>query len=175
VGWCPRDHPHVAAVRIRPGEEVRDLAEAVFHEQRVAVLALLPGAKVEHVGATAVPGALTKGDVDLLVRVRRPDFAAAVGVLCGRYAIHQPHNWTPTLASFKAPHAAELDVGIQLVVEGSDADGFFGPFRDALISSPALLAKYNQLKQGLDGLDYERYTERKGQFIERVLRDLNAD
>ncbi len=146
----------------------------MFDEQRSAVLALVPGAEVEHVGATAVPGALTKGDIDLLVRVRRPDFASAVEVLCGRYAIHQPHNWTPTLASFKARHAGGPGVGIQLVVAGSDADGFFGPFRDALISSPALLAEYNQLKQRLDGLDYDRYTEQKGEFIERVLRNLKA-
>jgi GrpB-like predicted nucleotidyltransferase (UPF0157 family) len=65
-------------------------------------------------------------------------------------------------------------VGIQLVVGGSDADGFFGPFRDALIGSPALLAEYKQLKLQLDGLDYQRYTEQKGEFIERVLHDLNA-
>jgi GrpB-like predicted nucleotidyltransferase (UPF0157 family) len=161
-------------VRIRPAEEFRDLAEAVFDEHRRAVLALVPGAAVEHVGATAVPGALTKGDVDLLVRVSEPDFATAIEALGRRYAIHQPHNWTPTLASFKAPDAAGLGVGVQLVVEGSDADGFFGPFRDALINRPELLAEYNQLKQQLDGLEYERYTERKGEFVERVLRDLNS-
>lgn len=138
------------------------------------MLGLLPGAEVEHVGATAVPGALTKGDVDLLVRVGEADFPAAVDVLSHRYAIHQPHNWTPTLASFKAQEPAELEVGVQLVVAGSDADGFFGPFRDALINTPALLAEYNHLKQRLDGVDYERYTERKGEFVQQVLRDLNA-
>lgn len=164
----------MAPVRIRRGEDVRDLAQAAFDEHRRAVLALLPRADVEHVGATAVPGALTKGDVDLVVRVNEPDFPTAVEILSRRYAIHQPHNWTPTLASFKASEAADLGVGIQLVVEGSAADGFFGPFRDALINSPALLAEYNQLKQRMDGLDYERYTERKGAFVERVLRDLNA-
>lgn len=83
----------------------------------------------------------------------------AVEDLRRRYAIHQPHNWTPTLASFKAPHEADLGVGVQLVVEGSDADGFFGPFRDALISTPTLLAEYNQLKLRLGGLDCEQYTE----------------
>jgi GrpB-like predicted nucleotidyltransferase (UPF0157 family) len=164
----------VAAVRIRPEEDVRDLAEAAFDEHRRAVLALIPSADVEHVGATAVPGALTKGDVDVLVRVSHPEFTAAVEVLSGRYAIHQPHNWTPTLASFTAPAAAKIGVGIQLVVEGSEPDGFFGPFRDALITSPALLAEYNRLKQQLDGLDYQRYTDRKGEFVERVLRELNA-
>ena len=163
----------MTAVRIRLSEDVRDLAEAAFDEHRRAVLALLPDAEVEHVGATAVPGALTKGDVDLLVRVSEPAFPGAVEVLRSRYAVHQPHNWTPTLASFKAPGANVPEVGIQLVVEGSDADGFFGPFRDALTSSPALLVEYNRLKLRLDGLEYDRYTERKGQFIESVLGRLS--
>jgi GrpB-like predicted nucleotidyltransferase (UPF0157 family) len=121
-----------------------------------------------------LPGALTKGDVDLLVRVSESDFPTAVGALCRLYAVHQPHNWTSTLASFIAPDAAELGVGIQLVVKGSDADGFFGPFRNALINTPALLAEYNELKLRLDGLDYEQYTEQKDEFIERVLGDLSA-
>jgi GrpB-like predicted nucleotidyltransferase (UPF0157 family) len=93
--------------------------------------------------------------------------------LSRHYAIHQPHNWTRTLASFNAPDRGELPVGIQLVVTGSDADRFFGPFRDALIDSQAPLAEYNELQLRLDGLEYERYTEQKGQFIERVLRELN--
>jgi GrpB-like predicted nucleotidyltransferase (UPF0157 family) len=163
----------VAVVRIRHAEDVHDLAEAAVDDHRRVVLRLVPGAEVEHVGATAVPGALTKGDVDLLVRVGEREFPAAVEALLSRYAIHQPHNWTPTLASFNAPDAGELPVGIQLVVRGSDADRFFGPFRDALINSHTLLAEYNELKLRLDGLEYERYTKEKGQFVERVLRELN--
>ena len=163
----------MAVVRIRRAEDVHDLAEAAVEDHRRVVLELVPGAEVEHVGATAVPGALTKGDVDLLVRVSEPEFPAAVEALSRRYAIHQPHNWTPTLASFIDPQAGELPVGIQLVVTGSEADRFFGPFRDALINSHTLLADYNELKLRLDGLEYERYTEQKGQFIERVLRELN--
>ena len=59
------------------------------------------------------------------------------------------------------------------MVRGSGPDRFFGPFRDALIGSDALLAEYNALKLRLDGLEYERYTELKGQFIERVLSEQN--
>jgi len=135
-----RDHSPVASVRIRRAEEIQDLARAAFDAYRRDVVALLPAAEVEHVGATAVPGALTKGNVDLLVRVPERDFAEAVLILRKRYVVHQPHNWTRTLASFKAPGASDPPVGIQLVVAGSDADGFFGPFRDALINDPALLA-----------------------------------
>lgn len=168
-----RDHVRVAVVRIMRADDVHDLAEGVVDAHRKVVLELVPGAEVEHVGATAVPGALTKGDVDVLVRVGEAEFPAAVEALSCRYAIHQPHNWTPTLASFTDPDAGELPVGIQLVVRGSDTDKFFGPFRDALIGSDALLAEYNELKLHLDGLEYERYTEQKGQFVERVLRELS--
>ena len=163
----------MASVRIRRADEIQDIARSVFDAHRRDLVALLPTADVEHVGATAVPGALTKGDVDLLVRVSERDFADAVLILRKRYLVHQAHNWTRTLASFKAPGASEPPVGVQLVVAGSDADGFFGPFRDALINDPALLAQYNELKLSLDGLDYESYTERKGVFVERVLRQAN--
>lgn len=50
------------------GEEtIRTLARSVAERHRDRILAWLPGALVEHVGSTAVPGALTKGDVDLVV------------------------------------------------------------------------------------------------------------
>lgn len=158
-------------VRIRRSEEIEDLARTAFEEHRSVLAALLPAADIEHVGATAVPGALTKGDVDLLVRVSRREFPEAVSILRQRYLVHQPHNWTATLASFKAPGASEPPVGVQLVVAGSDADGLFAPFRDALIDDPALLDEYNELKLSLDGLDYRTYTERKGAFVEKVLRE----
>jgi GrpB-like predicted nucleotidyltransferase (UPF0157 family) len=160
-------------VRIRPAADTRELATATFDAHRRRVLSLLPDAEVEHVGSTAVPGALTKGDVDLLVRVSAARFARAAEILGEHYAIHQPQNWSSGLASFKDPTAQEPPVGVQLVVAGSATDAFFGPFRDALIGDPALLAEYNRLKQSLDGVDYDRYTEAKGEFVERVLREIN--
>jgi GrpB-like predicted nucleotidyltransferase (UPF0157 family) len=150
---------------------MRDDARAAFDEHRERVLGLVPTAEVEHVGSTSVPGALTKGDVDVLVRVRPDDFDAAVIALRSRYAVHQPANWTPTLASFAEPGAADPPVGIQLVVAGSTDDALFGPFRDALIRDPDLLAEYNALKRHYDGSDYRRYTDIKGRFVERVLRE----
>jgi GrpB-like predicted nucleotidyltransferase (UPF0157 family) len=123
-----RDHVEVPVVRIRRAEDLNDLAVAAVDAHREVVLGLVPGAEVEHVGATAVPGALTKGDVDVLVRVGEREFPAAVEALSRRYAIHQPHNWTSTLASFTDPEVGALPVGIQLVVTGSEADRFFAPF-----------------------------------------------
>jgi GrpB-like predicted nucleotidyltransferase (UPF0157 family) len=156
-------------VRIAPEAEHRASAQRAFEDHRRRVLRVLPDAEVEHVGATSVPGALTKGDVDVLVRVSPERFETAAQCLRRLYVVHQPHNWTPTLASFVDPEADEIPVGIQLVVAGSEDDAMFGAFRDALTGDPALLAKYNDLKRRLDGEQYSRYTEIKGRFIERAL------
>jgi GrpB-like predicted nucleotidyltransferase (UPF0157 family) len=126
------------------------------------------------VGSTSIPGALTKGDLDLLVRVDAAGFDPAVVGLRRLYAVHQPENWTPTYASFLDPTAVDPPVGVQLAVRGSADDLLFAPFRQALIYDPALLRAYNDLKLSLDGADYERYTDVKGAFVEQVLARLRA-
>lgn len=159
----------MAAVRIRPATEIAGAVAAASAAHRARIRAALPAVEIEHVGSTAIPGALTKGDLDLLVRVPAARFAAAVATLRRLYAVHQPENWTPTYASFADAAASDPPVGVQLAVAGSADDALFGPFRDALIADPALLEEYNALKRGLDGADYERYTDVKGAFVERVL------
>jgi GrpB-like predicted nucleotidyltransferase (UPF0157 family) len=159
----------LSSIRIRPASEVRAAAERAFDEHRREILAALPGAEVEHVGATAVPGSVTKGDVDVLVRVGAGEFDAACAALKRMYSVHQPHNWTPTLASFVDREATDIAVGVQLVAGGSNDDVMFAAFRDALTRDPQLLAEYNALKRRHDGEQYERYTEIKGRFIEKVL------
>lgn len=163
----------MSLIRIRPAAEGEEQTRAAFELHRELVLVLVPGADVEHVGSTAVPGALTKGDLDLVVRVDEATFATAIGLLSTHYAVHQPKNWTQTLASFRDPTSRRPEVGIQLVVTGSRDDRLFGPFRDALIDDPTLLAEYNELKRSLDGTAYEHYTERKAEFVERVLREID--
>ncbi len=159
----------MAVVRIRPGAEVLASVRAAFADHSARIARVLPEAAIEHVGSTAIPGALTKGDLDLLVRTPAERFAGAVAALRDRYAVHQPENWTPTYASFADRGSHDPPVGVQLVVAGSADDALFAPFRDALIADPQLLAQYNALKRGLDGAEYDDYTDAKQAFIERVL------
>ena len=102
----------VDVVRVRPGADVADAVHAALEHHRRQVLRVLPDAEVEHVGATAVPGALTKGDLDVLVRVPASRFAQSVAALGDLYAVHQAHNWTETLASFIDPAARAPAVGV---------------------------------------------------------------
>jgi hypothetical protein len=60
--------------------------------------------------------------VDVLVRVNADRFGIAVAQLRSSYAVHQPHNWTSTLASFVDRAAVDPSVGIQVVVAGSAED-----------------------------------------------------
>jgi GrpB-like predicted nucleotidyltransferase (UPF0157 family) len=159
----------MAAVHIRPEVEIRESAEAAFVEHRRRVLGVLPRAEIEHVGSTAVRGALTKRDLDLLVRVEAADVDAAIAGLRGLYAVDQPENWTSTFTSFRDPRS----VGPPVVAAGSADDALFGPFRDALVGDPALLAEYNALKLQNDGEDYERYTGVKAEFVDPVLARLH--
>jgi GrpB-like predicted nucleotidyltransferase (UPF0157 family) len=160
-------------IRILRGEEIESAARATYEAHRARIAGVLPNAEIDHVGATSVPGAVTKGDVDLVVRVGPREVGAAANALGAMYATHQAENWTPTFASFVDADAAAPPVGVQLVASGSAEDAFFGPFRDALIRDPSLLEQYNALKRRLDGETYERYTEEKGAFIERVLLRLS--
>ena len=57
-------------MHFRPAEEFRAQADVVFEAHRRRILIVLPGAEVYEVGDTSIPGAWTKGDLDLVVTVR---------------------------------------------------------------------------------------------------------
>lgn len=147
-------------------ESLRAGAEEAFARERARVLAAVPGAAVEHIGATSVPGAWSKGDVDLLVRVPAARFADAVAALRSLYDEHQLANWNAGFASFAARGEA---VGVQLVVAGSADDVAFRRFRDRLAAEPELLAAYNALKRDHEGAGEDEYRAAKAAFVRRVV------
>lgn len=157
---------YLALVEFLPEELNRERVAPAFAEHRQAIQELISYAEVEHVGATSVPGALTKGDLDLLVSVPDEQFKRAATALQERYSIHQPENWTATFASFKEVPEGEIPVGVQLVVRGSHDEYLFIKWRKRLTAEPELLAEYNALKRDLSGADPDTYVTAKAQFIE---------
>ena len=136
---------------------VRDQLESV----------LPPGAMIEHVGATAVPGCETKGDLDIAIRVPADDFAACRALLSERYADNPGSIRTSSFAAF-VDEAARPPLGIQLVVVGSEFD-VFSAFRDRLVADPALVLRYNALKRSYQGRSADDYRRAKGEFMDAVL------
>jgi GrpB-like predicted nucleotidyltransferase (UPF0157 family) len=151
-----------------PSPEFLARTHEVFEEVRRQILELFPHVQVEHIGATSVSGAITKGDLDLLVRTDKLRLASQVERLAKLFAIHQPENWSDEFASFKEETHADLPVGVQVVAAGSEFDHFV-QIRDLLIARPALLAQLNELKSRFEGQGMDEYRRAKATFFERLL------
>lgn len=160
-------------MRILPPQDYQPQANQIFHALAAQISAALPTATIEHIGSSAVPGLLSKGDLDVYVAVEPVDFAYATAALEGLgFQIKEDSLRTESLCPFVV-EGHPLDVGVQLVARGSRFE-FFLTLRDLLIADASVREAYNQLKQGSGDLDPHRYRAVKSAFIERVLRDRAA-
>ncbi|HEX5752897.1 MAG TPA: GrpB family protein [Archangium sp.] len=154
-------------VRFYSYELVRERTEEAFREHHARLFSLLPYADIQHVGSTAIPGARTKGDLDIQVRVPPERFAEAEAVLAERYARNEGSERTPGFSSFK-DDTLEVPLGIQLTAMGGSHD-FFSRVRDVLRADAKLLAEYDALKARWEGRPMDAYREEKGAFFEKLL------
>lgn len=155
--------------RVTFGDEAdfREAAHRAYGEHRGALAALLPRARMEHVGSTAVPGSITKGDLDICVIVEPADFAEADALLGGRYRRNLGSIHTAEFAAFIVDGGA-IDVGIQLVAAESRWDAFVR-WRDLLRSDPEVLRAYDVLKRRYEGKPMDEYRAAKSEFIDRTM------
>ncbi|MEV4640640.1 hypothetical protein AB0J80_25180 [Actinoplanes sp. NPDC049548] len=147
---------------LRPAEDVTEAAHRILAAVRNRAGPLLPEHELTLTGGSSVPGALTKGDVDLHLTVAPEDFAAAVATLRRLYRVVHPQIWQDTLATFAVD--AELPTGIAVTPAGSEHDLRFRRSWQRLAADPGLLAAYNAMKLEPGG-DYE---SRKSAFFDRL-------
>ncbi len=155
-------------LRLASPASAAEAAERMFRSLRPRLAAVLPSeAVIEHVGATAVSGCLTKGDLDISVQVGPQAFAAADLALSGLFERNAGSVRTDSFSAFKCDDVRP-PVGIQLVVRGAPLDVFVR-FRDCLRADPALIERYNALKRSHEGADMSAYRAAKAAFIAAVL------
>jgi len=97
-------------MRFVPERELREQVKAAIAVLEVELESALPACEVEHIGATSVPGALTKGDVDVLVRVSPDRYEAAMDAVRSADVVvvrfgDKYRQWN---AAFEAGYAAAL-------------------------------------------------------------------
>ncbi len=156
-------------MKLLPPSACQPQAATVFASVAQELAALLPHAQVEHIGASAIPGAVSKGDLDICVLVAPHTHQSAVDtLLAAGYTPKADTLRTPALCMLLSPRT-ELDVALQVVARGSEFESFFLHFRDALRADPLLVAQYNQLKQQFADSGEERYRAEKSRFIAAVL------
>jgi GrpB-like predicted nucleotidyltransferase (UPF0157 family) len=143
-------------------------AQEIADAEVVSIGRALPGMRIEHIGSSAIPGALSKGDIDLCVLVPAVQFEQALAGL-ERLGYREKFDTlrTDDLCMLVSPRQ-DIDLAVQLVVQGSEFE-FFLTFRDALRASTQLVERYNQVKQQTAHLGEDEYRAAKSSFIEMVL------
>ena len=156
------------AITVLAPRHYQDLATAAYEDAELLLTAILPDARIAHVGASAIPGAYSRGGVDVCVAVPRETFDEALGVLgeSGYELREQDDDADDRRAVLAAPHSA-LPLTLQLIASGSRHESLLA-FRDALRGSAELLARYNALRIAAAPRGGAAYALAKTQFIESV-------
>ena len=144
----------------------KQAAEKTFILQRELIQELIPNADIQHVGSTAIPNSLTKGDLDIQVRVSEKEFLQAVEALSTLYESNEGSVKTNEFSAFKND-STNPPLGIQLTVVNSELD-FFWKFRDVLLENAPYRIEYDQLKMKYEGQAMEAYREAKNNFFEKI-------
>jgi acyl-CoA thioester hydrolase len=155
----------------------RDAAfDAAIADRFAAVVAHLSsirsGLEVRHVGATAVSGLATKGDLDVAVRVDADEFSAVVAAFDAAGLARNPGAYaTATGCSFDLDDRRDrVGVGVHVVVRGSDDDEQWH-FTRLLQKDRGLLARLDALKRAHDGGAMPVYRAAKSAFFEGLKAD----
>lgn len=107
------------AVTLYAPEQYRTTAEALFGETARQIQAVFPDVQVEHMGSTAIPGALSKGDVDIAVLVPPGQLDHYLPPLLNLgFRVQDQTLRTPQLCMLKCLRA-DVDLALQVIERGS--------------------------------------------------------
>jgi GrpB-like predicted nucleotidyltransferase (UPF0157 family) len=148
-----------------PAEQIRDQALEILRTQRDWLRLHGIAGNLKLIGGSSVPGALTKGDVDLHLTVPAEAFASTVAELERSLRVVHPEIWCPTLATFSV--SAALPTGLAVTPLGSEHDVRFTRTWHLLATDPVLLAEYCALKIAHDG--EPEYEQEKSAFFDRLV------
>ncbi|MCU4526376.1 GrpB family protein [Acinetobacter pittii] len=151
-------------------EQYQQRCAQLFNSYQKDISTLLPFAKIEHIGSSAIPNAISKGDLDIYIEVMPEQFEFAIEQLRTLNFIEKQNTLrTDELCMLESLN--NDDVAFQIVVTDS-VFTFFLAFKNKLINSPTLVNEYNELKLQCSHLDPDQYRTIKSDFINRVLNHL---
>lgn len=178
LGFCRTQQPqtggqlamHVDAMRLLEPECYQPELNKRFATNRARLLALLPGARVEHVGSSAVQGAVSKGDLDICLLVSSSQLEAAVATLKAEGYGEQTDTLRTAELCMLVDSSPDNEHAVQVVAAGSSFECFVW-FRDMLNAHPELVRRYNAVKTKAAHLSEEEYREAKSRFIEAAISE----
>lgn len=148
-------------------EKYQPACKDMFFKYAREIAALLPDAVIEHVGASSIPNAVSKGDLDILVGVDGNELERAVKLLSNLGFKEKTDTLrTPELCMLES-YSGE-DVAFQVVAHGPEFERLVS-FRNQLRQNPELVHQYNELKISCEGWSHDDYRRKKSAFVECVL------
>lgn len=154
--------PAVPGPGVVRSEEVLPRALAVLGAERQRLERAGVRGELRLVGGSSMPGLLTHGDVDLLLRVEPGSFPAATVRLRRLHPPRREDLWTDQMSLFLVDPAVPVELAV--VPVGSAQDTHFVSAWDRLAETPELRERYNALKD----LPAEDYEARKATFFAEV-------
>jgi GrpB-like predicted nucleotidyltransferase (UPF0157 family) len=125
--------------------------------------------EIEHIGSSAIKDAISKGDLDILVRSSKENFNINLNTIIGLdFNIKTNTLRTDSLCMLET-QKYPIDVAIQLIESGSEFEDFV-KFRNLLNGDPRLVIKYNELKNNSTDLSPDEYRSIKSKFIQLILK-----
>ncbi len=110
----------------------------------------LKDARIEHIGPSAIVGAISKGDLDVFVGVKVENFEKNLENIKGLGFIEKHGTLRTESLCMLVTDKYQDDVAIQLVVNGSQFEDVVR-FRNILNQKSQIVIDYNILKQECDG------------------------
>lgn len=160
-------------IKLLPYNEYSSKTDRTFKKLHQSLKQALPHAEIEHIGSSAIPGTLSKADLDVFVGVPKQDHLLSIEILKGL-------GFTEKLDTYRSdelcmlvstPPSYELrEIRIQVVALGSVHENF-RTFRDSLIGNPSLVEDYNNLKLKYSKGSPNEYRKEKSSFIQKVLQN----
>jgi GrpB-like predicted nucleotidyltransferase (UPF0157 family) len=151
-------------VHFQPEPPLRDVIELRRRTAFAELAALLPDAKLEHVGSTAVPGGWTSGILDVQVRVEKKQVAAAQAALAKRFTVEQEANGR----GMAVMRDADGGVRIWLTAIGSESDDLREK-RDLMREHPLLRERYDAVRRRHNRGDEAAYRDAKDRFWKVIM------
>ncbi|MGF1851796.1 GrpB family protein [Vibrio satsumensis] len=148
-------------------EQYQAACNELFVRYERGIKKLISNARVEHVGASSIPSAVSKGDLDIFVGIESSELEYAVEQL-STLGFNEKLDTLRTLELCMLESTSGDDVALQVVANGSEFECFL-TFRDKLRAAPALVEQYNALKMSCEGWPQEEYRAKKSAFIDHVL------
>jgi len=140
--------------------------EGTFNTQKAQIKKVIPNADIHHVGSSAIPNSLTKGNLDIQVRVSTKSIPIAFEELSKLYELNEGSIKTNEFRAFK-DDTITPPLGIQLTVFASEFD-FFWKFRDILLQNGKYRIEYDNLKREFEGKEMDKYREAKHDFFNKI-------